>query len=145
MGRSLSPECRFSAEAEEPTQVAGGLQSGSWSMSPLVLERRSLRGGDLEGARAQCPKQSPDFHIHQAPPAPAAFSAAGHSPYKQKQARNRRQSTQRRRLRCVNRAPALGDLKFRRILLRLRQKSAQSKRRNESYGRLKKGSLFFST
>ena len=33
-------------------------------------------------------------------------------------------------------------LKVRQILLRLRQKLAQPKRRNESYGRLKKGSRF---
>ena len=68
----------------------------------------------------------------------------GASSVSQKQARNRRQSTQQHTALPVAQN-ALCGLVFRkacRIVLGLRQKSAQSKRRNESYVRLKKGSRF---
>ena len=64
-------------------------------------------------------------------------------PYKQKQARNRRQSTQHR---ATGRAKRSLRLRFSESPSNSAaiktKKSAQSKRRNESYGRLKKGSRF---
>ena len=63
--------------------------------------------------------------------------------YKQKQARNRRQSTQHHATRCAKTSLWLNFMESLPNSAAVKtKKSAQSKRRNESYGRLKKGSRF---